>query len=200
MDRRVTWTACLLGAALVACSNAPPPDAPDYEVDMSAGRDRAPTGGGAPDDTLDETPAAPADDEPSAPKVFAGTLAAAPKAAFGGSGYCNYEVTLEDVAVEIAVGDGGVVTSATVTDHVVEKALECQYAPMKPADQSFSLAAANGTRLSFAGAATNQPKTDLVVDLAATAGGYQASLTWTRTDQKAPLAWTVTADLALAPK
>jgi hypothetical protein len=137
--------------------------------------------------------------------VFAGTLAATATVPFGGSGFCKYDVTLKDVAIEIEILPNGDVGRATVRDLVVERALDgCPYGPMDPSVQDFTLkthaVTTTGTRVELAGSKTNRPETALVVDLVETAAGYDATATWKRTDQKAPLAWSVTARAKLAKK
>lgn len=49
--RAATLAACFFASILAACSGAPPEDAPDYEVDYTAGGDRA-SGGSSTDDTV----------------------------------------------------------------------------------------------------------------------------------------------------
>lgn len=137
--------------------------------------------------------------------VIAGTLATTATVPFGGSGYCKYDLTLKDIAIEIELAPNGVVSRATVRDRAIERALDgCPYAPMDPSAQEFALKSqattTTGTRIEFVGAKTNRPETALVVDLAAQGGGYRAIAVWKRTDQTAPLAWSVTAKIDLAAK
>jgi hypothetical protein len=195
---------------IVACSSAPPTGSPDYEVDSknqtSASKDDAPP---ADDSTLNPTPAqqdpsttTPAD-PPKTTSTFTGTLAATTAVPFGGTPYCKYSVTLKTVSISITKVDGGDITAAEVKDQVNETAIMCQYPPMKPADQVFTLKTATsttdgGAHLEFNGAGTNEPKTDLIVDLAVKDAGYTATAKWHRTDQGAPLAWTVNATVPLA--
>jgi hypothetical protein len=89
---------------------------------------------------------------------------------------------------------------------MVEEAPGCPYPPKAANDQVFKLkdqtaiAGGGGTHLTFLGAATNDPATDLQVDLATAGAGYDASATWKRTDQSGTLAWTVKATISLARK
>jgi hypothetical protein len=75
---------------------------------------------------------------------------------------------------------------------------------MDPSIQDFTLKSTavttKGTRVELTGAKTNRPQTALVVDLVESSAGYQATATWKRTDQQAPLAWSVTAKVSLAKK
>lgn len=137
-------------------------------------------------------------------KTYAGSLAASEAAAFGGGGYCNYKMTLKDITVEMVILDTGDVGNAVVRDLAVEEAVSCPYPPMDPSIQDFALKGSttttSGVRVEFTGAKSNQPETSLVVDLVAQGAGYDATMTWKRTDQGPPLSWTVTAKVPLARK
>ena len=143
---------------------------------------------------------------PPPEETFAGTLGTTATVPFGGSGFCKYDITLRDVAIEVAFAANGEVAGATVRDLAVEKALDgCPYGAMAPSIQDFTLKSqavtTTGSRVELAGAKTNRPETALVIDLVPSAsGGYDATATWKRTDQKAPLAWSVTAKVKLAKK
>jgi hypothetical protein len=138
--------------------------------------------------------------------VFAGTLATTATVPFGGGGFCKYDITLKDVAIEIEILPNGDVGRATVRDLAVERSLEgCPYGPMDPSIQDFTLkthgVTTTGTRIELEGSKTNRPATALVVDLVPTAAaGYAATATWKRTDQQGALAWSVTAKATLAKK
>lgn len=137
--------------------------------------------------------------------MFVGTLATTETVPFGGDGFCKYDITLRDVSMEIELLATGDVGQAAVRDLAVERALEgCPYAPAEPSIQEFTVKSAavttTGTRVDFMGAKDNRPATSLVVDLVQTAGGYDATATWKRTDQGPPLAWSVTAKIALTKK
>jgi hypothetical protein len=138
-------------------------------------------------------------------KVYSGTLATTATVPFGGGGFCKYDVTLRDVAIEFDLLPTGDVGRATVRDLAVERALDgCPHSPMAPSIQDFTFASravtTTGTRIEFAGAKSNRPETALVVDLVPSGSGYEATATWKRTDQTAPLAWAVTAKVSLAKK
>lgn len=137
--------------------------------------------------------------------TFAGTLATTATVPFGGGGFCKYDITLRDVAIEIELSEAGEVTRATVRDLAVERALDgCPHAPMDPSIQDFTLKSTavttTGTRIELTGAKSNRPATSLVVDLAQAGAAYTATATWKRTDQTAPLAWSVTAKATLTTK
>lgn len=171
-------------------ASAPPPKADD-------------TAEGAAEEQTEETlqgiPLPPADTS------YAGTLTTTATVPFGGNGFCKYDITLRDVAIAIDVSTKGEVTRATMRDLAVERALDgCPYGPMEPSIQDFTSktqsVTTTGTRVEFVGAKANRPQTSLVVDLVPSANGYQATATWKRTDQTAPLAWSVTAKMTLAKK
>lgn len=216
MKRPIFYAIVALATLAAACSGSPPQDgAPDFEV--SSNPSPAPTTSSSgdeqpppPDSTADAGDGG-TDEVPVKPTTaYAGTLAATAPVSFGGGGFCNYQVTMKDVSVDLALLDSGSVDSATVKNTAVEKAISCPYAPAPPNNQSFTLQAqaknTDGSRhLVFTGAKTNGYGTVLTADLAAAAGdagagAYTITLTWKRTDQKAPLAWTVTAKVPLARK
>lgn len=141
--------------------------------------------------------------------TYIGTLDATPTVRFGGSGtsgnFCNYDVTLKTVAIEVSALPSGEIIAASVKDTMVEASVPpCTYAPAPPSDQAyaFTTATANtaGMRLAFKGAAANKPATSLVVDLVKKGGSYEAAATWHRTDQKDPLDWTVRTKITLGPR
>ena len=111
-------------------------------------------------------------------------------------------MTLEGIEIEVAALASGEVIGATVKDRAVETAVPpCPHAPMEPSAHRFALTtvtpAASGSKLAFEGAASNRPETSLVVDLTQVGVTYEATATWTRTDQGPPLGWTVKATLTL---
>ncbi|MBX3234431.1 MAG: hypothetical protein KIT84_09440 [Labilithrix sp.] len=142
--------------------------------------------------------------------TYAGTLDATPTVRFGGQGtggnFCNYDVTLKNVAIEVTVLPSGQVIAATVRDTMIEASVPpCTYSPAPPSDQTFSFTtmtetSAGESQLAFKGAAGNRPATSLVVDLKKVGGSYEASATWHRTDQPDPLDWTVKTKITLGPR
>jgi hypothetical protein len=161
------------------------------ENDVSAAPEPAPA--------EQEETEAPPDTTTPASVIYHGTLADSGKTPFGGSGTCKYEITLKDIAIELDVLPSGDISTGSVTDTAVERVVECTLKAMGPQKQSFELTKKNqrsdGWQLIFTGAASNQPKTALAVELVKKQGGYDATMTWTRTDLSGPLAWTVTANL-----
>lgn len=139
--------------------------------------------------------------EPKA-KTFVGTLEATPLVEFGGDPYCKYNVTLKAVELKVGTSAAGEIETATVKDVVVEQAIQCPHGPMSPAKQAFDLKTStkteNGWTIEFKGSAENKPETALVVDIVKNGDDFDAALSWTRTDQKAPLAWKVSANVPLA--
>lgn len=190
----IGWIGVIGACGSEPTTNAPPP--------LSTGSSRPPDvdkdGGGESPDAFVLTPT-------ETSKTYAGALATTSSVAFGGGGYCNYEITLRDVSIEIVVLASGDVNQAVVRDLAVEKALAgCPYAPMEPSIQDFAMKSAavttTGTHLEFSGAKANRPETSLVVDLVQTSAGYDATATWKRVDQGPPLGWTVTEKVSLVRK
>lgn len=217
---RVWVFTCLL---LAACSGAPQDNPPDYEVSGGDTKTPAPvptTNAAEDDGPPSEPPAAaesteeadpqadPAPAPPSPPpptKPYAGMTKAAPKASFGGSPFCRYEMTIKDIAMDVGFLESGDLVAATVKDTAVEAAIQCPHAPMAPSNQLFTFKKAtktenNGWKIEFTGDAKNRPATALVAVLAPRLDGYETTLTWKRTDQEGPLAWTVRGKLPLAAK
>jgi hypothetical protein len=176
---------------LAAGRSAPTPDSDSKEETTKS-------------DELDPVVVNPTESSPSS-SVFAGTLATTATVPFGGGGFCKYDVTLKDVAIEVELLANGDVGRATMRDLAVEKALDgCPYAPMDPSIQDFTLKSqavtTTGTRIELVGAKTNRPETALVIDLVESGAGYEATGTWKRTDQQGALGWSVTAKISLAKK
>jgi hypothetical protein len=151
--------------------------------------------------------------KPPPPIAYAGALATTAKVPFGGPPYCKYNVTLKNVTVDVQLLATGEIADATVTDLMVEEAVSCPHPPANPNNQSFAFDSAqktaDGVKVTFKGASTNSPKTSLVMTVTTSpadggvdggSDGYPADLTWTRTDEPAPLAWKVNAKVSLYPK
>lgn len=124
---------------------------------------------------------------------------------FGGTPYCNYTITLEQLDVAIAIQASGRVSSATVQDLNVEGTLMmCPYPPSPPSIANYSLESSKpvsgGTELTFKGAAANAPAVALTAVLQPTGSIYSAHLGFMRTDQVSTLNWSVAVTLTLAPQ
>lgn len=188
-----------MGSPLASGSGASPPSGVQPDRDAASLRPHRPRpvadAGGGPRDAfvLEASETA---------KSYAAKLAASETVSFGGGGYCNYKMTLKDIAIEVVILETGDVSSAAVRDLAFEEAVSCPYPPMDPSIQDFEIRSSttttSGVRVEFAGAKSNRPDTSLVVDLAAQGAGYEATMTWTRVDQGPPLSWTVTAKVPLA--
>ncbi len=151
---------------------------------------------------------APPPDSPTA-TTYAATLDATATVAFGGSPFCDYKVTLRNVAIELAALPSGQVISATAKNRMVEATTPASptcngVKPLPPSEMSFSLKTTtdtpDGTTLLFVGAATNAPKVELIVDLKKSGSSSEAAASWRRTDGVAAVNWTVKAKLALVPR
>lgn len=133
-------------------------------------------------------------------KRFTGSLAKTPSVAFGGgSQYCNYEVALEDVRIELTI-EGSSVVSALVTDRAVERVkASCPYPAAPSGTQTFELdmAVPATAKLLLYGRPSDKPAATLLIELIASSDGYDAKMKWHRIDVGAPLDWTVDASLHL---
>lgn len=194
-------TAALALAMIAACSSegsgetTPPP--------LSTGAATTPGDAGPPDSgpALD---AAPPDAGPDSVR-WTGTLAASKTVEFGGSPYCKYRVTLNQIEVDVTMRKSGEVVNALVRNVVVEESVPpCTYPPQAPSAHQYSLGsskpAPTGLELSFAPFAGNKPKATLVLvgPLDGASPSATVSLEWHRTDQPAPLDWRVTAIVPVA--
>ncbi|HEY8073163.1 MAG TPA: hypothetical protein VIF62_03620 [Labilithrix sp.] len=203
-----------LAAFAVACSGAPKDNGgADYEITnpTTPAASATSTGddGSQPPVTQDATPPAADDDAGTASvgteSMYEGTLAATSAVPFGGSPYCKYSVTLKTVLIDAKFKDDGSFESVTVHDVMNEAVVgSCPYTAQPASNQTFTssgatLAAGNYT-VAFTGGKDNRPATKLVVDLVKSDAGWTANATWTRTDQPAPLGWTVKASLPLGKK
>jgi hypothetical protein len=211
------------GVAAFACSGSPPPDnGPDYQVQTATPPPSPYAGTGTDDNDAGPAPTTPAptvpnpadastDAQPASVTEYAGPLASSDTVQFGQDPDCIYNVTLKNIVVDMTV-DTGEVKHATVTDTMVEGLVSsCQHGPQPLSDQMFSFSGAtkttNGVEVTFRGSSSNRPETALTLDLPALSangspGGYDATLTWHRTDvtQYPDLQWTVIATVHLAPK
>lgn len=189
------------GLVGVACGSSSDESAgPPPLSTSSSPKDAGPRDAGG-DPVLD---AMPMDAGPGA-TTYKGQLDATNAVKFGGDPYCEYTMTLKDVAIEVAALESGDIIGAAVKDLVLEATVPpCPHAPMDPAVQRFALTTvtptASGATLAFEGAKTNQPETSLVIDLAKVGATYQASAEWKRVDLDPPLDWTVTAKVTLAAR
>lgn len=137
--------------------------------------------------------------------TYVGTLDETTTVRFGGSPYCFYDVRLEDVKIEVAALPSGEIIGAQVTDVMIENSVPpCTLGAAPPTDCSFAFTTAtptaDGYQLAFNGAKTNHPGTKLVVDLKKAGASYEAAATWHRTDQSAPLDWTIATKITLGPR
>jgi hypothetical protein len=137
--------------------------------------------------------------------AYRGTLDTTAATKFGGSGFCEYTITLKQVEVEINVSVTGEVKSATALDLTSEAVVPvvppCTFSPAPPSIQKFTLKSATptatGAMLVMQGDAANKPVTSLAITLTSGVGAYSAGARWVRTDQQPPLMWMVTANLTL---
>jgi hypothetical protein len=126
---------------------------------------------------------------------------------FGGTPYCMYTITLDELELDLDLLPDGTPTSGHVQDVNVEAVVvsttpDCPSTTgvIPPNTATYTLQPATSkTHLTFAGATTNDPLADLIVDLTPLdAGTLDAQLTFHRSDQMPPLDWTVITTITLA--
>lgn len=167
---------CLAIACLAACGQVAKQPAPDAGIDAAIG-----------------TP-------------YTGMLNQTTAVMFGGTPYCNYTITLKQLAIDLDILPTGRASSGRVQALNVEATdASCPYTATPPTIANYTLSSsstgASGATLMFQGAAGNAPMASLVGSLTPSGGQYSAVLTFHRTDQMAPLAWTVqTPAILLSPK
>ena len=193
--------------ASAACGGSEAVDGPPpLSTGSPSPRDAGPRDTGT-DFTLD---AMPAPEASAGATTYKGTLDSTPAVKFGGKSgntvYCEYTLTLEDIEIEIAALESGDVIGATVKDLAVDAIVPpCPHAPMAPSMQRFALTTvtktASGATLAFEGAASNQPKTSLVIDITRSgAVAFVAAARWKRIDLGPPFDWEVKAKVTLVPQ
>lgn len=141
--------------------------------------------------------------------TYRGALAQTSPVMFGGTSdagtFCNYTITLKDLAIELAILPSKQVVSGAVQalnseaadakctfDTIPENTAKYSYAPVTPV--------AVGTTLSFTGDAANKPSATLTVDVVSVGSAFQANLAFHRADGvQEPLKWTVIASLPVTP-
>ncbi len=161
----------------------------------------------AADAAVDSAPDAPID--APVPITYTAHVDAVPAVAFGGSGFCNYFITLQQLDVALSILPSGQVLGGTVQNVNSESlatGITCNTAliPSNTAMYTFAsaLPSANGMTLSFTPAATtsttNRPAATLAGELSLTSSPYTLALTFQRADgQSAVLEWKVTTTVSL---
>jgi hypothetical protein len=137
---------------------------------------------------------------------YTGMLSQTTPVMFGGTPYCNYTITLKQIAIDLDILPNGRASSGHVQALNVEATdATCPNPVFPPTIANYTLSSsstgASGTTLMFEGATGNAPMASLVGSLTPSGGQYATVLTFPRTDQMAPLAWTVqTPSILLSPK
>jgi hypothetical protein len=133
---------------------------------------------------------------------FHGTLSETSPSAFGGSGACDYTMTLRNVDVRVDVDANGNVLGLGLTNETLEVIVgTCSNPPDSTHTQSFELRdRATPDAITLEGAKGNSPVARVTAELS---GGDTASpalfLRWERTDLGPPWVWVVTAQVQLTP-
>lgn len=145
----------------------------------------------------------PSVDAPVQTTSYHGTIATVPAVTFGGDPYCNYTMTLSQVAITLQLqGDATHVLSGTATAHETEGVVvPCPFGATPASDASFTFtsqtAASGGEFLVFDGAPGDSPVVSLGVTLQSSGGGYIATFEFHRNDLGPPLDWDVFATTQL---
>lgn len=150
-----------------------------------------------------EDAAVPVDAAKATP--YRGTLSATQPVTFGGSPFCLYTITLQQLSIDLDVVASGQPTSGRVQALNVEGTdAACPNGVIPPTIANYTLSSsttgAGGRMLTFEGAASNNPPASLVALLTPTGTQYTAMLTFHRTNQTPPLDWTVQTTIVLSPQ
>ena len=137
--------------------------------------------------------------------TWSGSLAKTGKASFGGDPYCNYEVVLSNVKVDLTLSSDRTIASGAITWTATETTVPpCSFAPQAPSQNGATPIAGKtgalangGFHVELAPGATNHPPTTLVIE--SNAGG-EATVEWHRSDQPAPLDWRIRSTIPLLRK
>jgi hypothetical protein len=173
----------------------------------------APTAGAA----SSGAPAAPSNGDTAAPAPSAGNgetggagavqhwkgeIAATVPVDFGGAGYCDYRITLEQVVVDVTVTENGDVLAASVTAIAAEALRSSCPSAAIPTNvhayelvghASSTLLPSGAVRLVLAPMAANQPQASLVLEGDFRSASTAVSLAWSRTDVGPPVDWKINA-------
>lgn len=141
--------------------------------------------------------------------TYRGALAQTSPVMFGGKSdagnFCNYTITLKDLAIELVISPSKQIVSGAVQALNTEATdATCTFGtiPVNTAKYSYAPATpvALGTTLSFTGDANNMPPATLMVDVVSVGTAFQANLAFHRADNvQEPLKWTVIASLPVTP-
>jgi len=153
--------------------------------------------------TVNRTPGMDASiGEPAAdaavPVTYRGMVTATdPPVMFGGAPECTYTVTLRQIDVQLGILSSGEVTSGQLQVLYDEELVgTCGHPAAAPVISSFTFASAvaSGTSktLTFHEKPGDRPGASLVIVVTPSGAGYQAKLTFHRTDLGPPLDWMVT--------
>lgn len=143
---------------------------------------------------------------------YRGTLANTQTVPFGGSGFCDYTVVLQNVELDVVLREASELAAMSIEDTMTEAVVgSCPYTPEPPSRQVFShdskravpTNADGNVEPMLTGATANRPMTKaLALVTVQNASALSATVRWERTDQGPPLKWIVatTAPIALQPQ
>ena len=126
--------------------------------------------------------------------IYSGPAGPVDRQPFGGSPYCSYTVSNDNVSVSLTLDGVGHVTSASALAFMTEAAASCPYGVIAPNQLRFSGygTVVNGSvSVTLAGASSNKPGTNATFTGTLSGSTITGLLTIVRTDQTDPLlAWT----------
>jgi hypothetical protein len=142
---------------------------------------------------------------------YRGTLATTQTVAFGGMGYCDYSVVLEDVAIDVVLRETEELAAMSIENTMTEGVVgTCPYAPQAPSRQIFSHESGHAVPLdadgkaepALTGVVENRPMTNATSVVTVRNSAATATIRWERIDQGPPLKWvvTTTAPIAMQPQ
>lgn len=223
MPCRATFLGAVLSSILVGCSVPPVEAAPIDQGDEAPTKPTTSTSTPTKSTTNPVSPVvvAPATDpavtastidttstasaKTPASSSWSGSVATTATVRFGGQGACDYDVTLTNIEVALALDSQGRATTSKVTALMNETTPQCQFAPLGtlPLEYDYTAPASGAVQgLAFAplASADNRPQGTLTITGTATsASAIHATLVFHRTDAtEDKLNWTVTAEVDLS--
>jgi hypothetical protein len=121
---------------------------------------------------------------------------------FGGSGYCNYSMRMEDVRMQLTVDSSGGVLNVNIAATAIEESPQCQQRPIPRNVHSYdyTTTAATGARgpLTLSGSQTNEPHAKATIEVTLDGTTPHATIRWQREDTTDPLlAWVINESIPL---
>lgn len=141
--------------------------------------------------TAPPLPNDPSPSRPSSSRTWVGVLRSTSTVRFGGSGYCDYSIRMEDVRLQLTVDAAGTILAVNLAATAIEEAPQCQQRPIPRNVHSYEYAAnTNEPRapVTLSGSSTNEPHAKATIEAVALEGTTpHASIRWQREDTTDPL-------------